>query len=171
MLKQMRRQRGQSIVEWAIILPFLLLVLFSIVELAPIMNTFIKIEKAAQYGARTGAIHGATNAEVVQAVGYNLQGLVDTSNLKSAGMVDVPSTDGFNKAASYKEMANGYERTYIEVVPGDISNRINGGWVMVRITYRYPVVTPLLKTVLQATDTMPDGDNFDITRYAVYRIE
>lgn len=171
MLKKMRKQRGQSIVEWAIILPFLLLVLFSIIELAPIMNTFVKIEKAAQYGARTGAIHGTTNAEIAQAIQYNLQGLVVSGNLRSSGTIDVPSSDGVNRAATYTEMANGYERTYIEIVPGDISNRINGGWVMVRITYRYPVITPMLKTVLKATDTMPDGKNFDITRYAIYRIE
>lgn len=160
------KKRGQSIVEWAIILPFLLLILFSIIELAPLMNTFIKVEKAAQYGARIGAVHGNTNQEILEAVKFNLQGLVQ-SDFTDSGTTYGHATEG----REFVETASGIERTIVEIVPGNINERINGGWVMVRITYRYPVFTPVLKTLLANTSTMPDGKHFDITRYAIYRIE
>lgn len=160
-----KRRRGQSIVEWAIILPFLLLVLFSIIELAPLMNTFIKIEKAAQYGARTGAIHGETNDEIVRNVALNLQGLVDESDLTLKG------SSGNQDGVLYTADGNGIEQTIIEIVPGNPTNRINGSWVMVRITHRYPLYTPIIKTLLKNSNVMFDDDHFDVTRYAIYRVE
>lgn len=159
------REKGQSLVEWAVILPFLLLVLFSILELAPMMNTHIKIEKAAQFGARTGAIHGTTNEKILENVAYNLQGTVNMSELQQSGA----SADG--KGLLYTKTVDGIERVVVEISPGKPNERINGSWVMVRISYRYPMYTPLVKTVLKGADTMYDDDHFDITRYAIYRVE
>lgn len=165
-LKKMnKKQKGQSIVEWAFILPFLLLVLFSILELAPLMNTYLKVEKAAQYGARTGAIHGKSNESILTNVAYNLQGLVDASQLRNAGV------NAGGDGVLYSQTIDGMERVVIEVVPGNPAQRINGSWVMVRITYRYPLYTPMLKTLLKGSDVMYDNDHFDVTRYAIYRVE
>lgn len=160
-----KKNRGQSLVEWAVILPFLLLVLFSIIELAPLMNSFIKVEKAAQYGARTGAIHGTTNDEIVQNIAYNMQGMVEANNLTLKG------ASGNQDGIIYSANGNGIEQTIIEIVPGNPTNRINGSWVMVRVTYRYPLFTPIIKTLFQSSDVMFDKDHFDVTRYAIYRIE
>lgn len=163
-----KRKRGQSMVEWAIILPFLLLVLISIVELAPLMNNFLKVEKAAQYGARVGAIHNKTNDEIKDAVLFNLQGLVKSNGLQYISPYSSGQHDA--KVAAYSESHDGYERAYIEIVPGEIDKRINGGWVMVKITYRHPIYTPMLRTVLDFGGYLEDG-KFPIVRYAIYRIE
>lgn len=160
-----KKKRGQSIVEWAIILPFLLLVLFSIIELAPLMNTFIKIEKAAQYGARTGAIHGTSNDKIAQNVAFNLQGLVEEKDLTFKG------SSGNQDGILYSASGNGIEQTIVEIVPGSSTKRINGSWIMVRVTYRYPLYTPIIKTLFKSSDVMFDANHFDITRYAIYRIE
>lgn len=161
----LKRNTGQSLVEWAVILPFLLLVLFSIIELAPMMNSFTKLEKAAQYGARTGAIHGSTNDKILENITYNLQGMADFHDLKPAGS----SADG--KGVLYNKIVGGNERIVVEISPGQPNQRINGSWVMVRITYRYPLYTPMIKTLLKNSDVMYDADHFDITRYAIYRVE
>lgn len=162
------RKRGQSIVEWAIILPFLLLILISIVELAPLMNTLMKVEKAVQYGARVGAIHGKTNAEIRDGVLFNMQGMVNPGDLVGIGPYTSSQHDA--KVYAYRETFQGSERTYIEIVPGEIDKRINGGWVMVKTTYRYPIYTPILKGVLDWGGFLEDG-KFPIVRYAIYRIE
>lgn len=154
--------------EWALILPFLLLIVLSVLEFAPIMNSYIKVEKAAQYGARIGAQKGSTNEEIIQAIGYNLQGMVDPSGIRLTNS----NVGGHSmKGSAYSEIADGYERMYVEIVPGEMAERINGGWVYVRITYRYSIVTPIISGLLSKTSLMPDGKHFDVTRYAIYRIE
>ena len=162
------RKKGQSIVEWAIILPFLLLVLISIVELAPLMNTLMKVEKAVQYGARIGAIHGKTNAEIRDGVLFNMQGMVNSNNLNGIGPYSSSQHDA--KVYAYSEVHQGSERTYIEIVPGEIDKRINGGWVMVKVTYMHPIYTPILRVVLDVGGFLEDG-KFPVVRYAIYRIE
>lgn len=164
MFKKINRKRGQAIVEWAIILPFLLLILISILELAPMMNTFLKVEKAVQYGARIGAVHGNGNDKIIEAVQFNLQGVDDVAGLSS----DSPSTtihQGGKEGSTYES-----GRATVSIVPANKHTRVNGGWVLVEMTYDYPVYTPMLQIVLTGFVDPSTGD-FPITRYAIYRIE
>ncbi|MBI3979217.1 MAG: pilus assembly protein [Chloroflexi bacterium] len=50
---------GQGLVEFALVLPVLLLVVFGIAQWAIIMNALATVNHAAQMGARTGAAIGA----------------------------------------------------------------------------------------------------------------
>jgi Flp pilus assembly protein TadG len=56
MLSRRRCERGQDLVEYALILPFLLLLLFGIVEFALIVFSYNTIVDAARQGARYGVI-------------------------------------------------------------------------------------------------------------------
>jgi hypothetical protein len=47
-----RRFRGQGVVEFALVLPVLLLVIFMIIELARVLHAYLVIENGARYGVR-----------------------------------------------------------------------------------------------------------------------
>jgi Flp pilus assembly protein TadG len=51
------RQRGQSMVELALVLPILLLILFGIVDLGRVFNAYIAITNASREGALYGSFH------------------------------------------------------------------------------------------------------------------
>jgi Flp pilus assembly protein TadG len=51
-----KKQKGQALVEFAIILPIVILVLMAILEFGIMLNTYLKIENAAREGARAGIV-------------------------------------------------------------------------------------------------------------------
>lgn len=62
-MKVLRNKRGQALVEFALILPLLMLILLGIVEFALILSNQLILENAAREGSRY-AVLGATDAEV-----------------------------------------------------------------------------------------------------------
>ena len=62
-IARLRRETGQSLVEFALILPLVLSILFGIVEFGRGFQSWLAITNAAAYGARTGAV-GASSAEI-----------------------------------------------------------------------------------------------------------
>jgi Flp pilus assembly protein TadG len=56
MLNRRRRERGQDLIEYALILPVLLLLIFGVVELALIFFSYNTISDAAREAARWGVI-------------------------------------------------------------------------------------------------------------------
>jgi Flp pilus assembly protein TadG len=62
-----REERGQAVVELALVLSILLLVLLGIFTFGQIMNTYLTVTYAAREGARAGAL-GGTDADVATAV-------------------------------------------------------------------------------------------------------
>lgn len=61
-------ERGQAMVEFALIVPMLLIVLFGIIDLGAALYDQVTLASAAQDGARTGAINGDTAAAANAAV-------------------------------------------------------------------------------------------------------
>ena len=55
-----RRERGQSLVETAIVFPILLLLLAAVVDFGRAFDAYIVLTNAAREGARYGAIHPST---------------------------------------------------------------------------------------------------------------
>jgi Flp pilus assembly protein TadG len=55
--KFIKDQRGQELIEFAIILPFLLLVAFGVLDLGRIFHAAITITNAAREGARYGTFY------------------------------------------------------------------------------------------------------------------
>lgn len=62
-MKLFRSQRGQAVVEFALVLPLLVLILFGVLEFGRIFHTYIVITNAAREGARLGAV-GKSDAEI-----------------------------------------------------------------------------------------------------------
>jgi Flp pilus assembly protein TadG len=59
------RQRGQDMLEFAIVLPLLLLILFGVLDLGRVFHAAITITNIAREGARHASIYpGATQGEV-----------------------------------------------------------------------------------------------------------
>jgi Flp pilus assembly protein TadG len=54
--KQRPKENGQAVVEFAVILPVLLLILFAILQFGLIFNNYIQVTAAAREGARKAAV-------------------------------------------------------------------------------------------------------------------
>lgn len=65
--KHRRRQKGQSLVETAIILPIILLLIMGIIDFGLLFNNYIVISNASREGARKAAL-GGTDTAVIQTV-------------------------------------------------------------------------------------------------------
>jgi len=60
-------ERGQALVEFTLILPILVLLLFGIVEMARLGHAYLTVTHAARHGARYGAV-GASDSEITARV-------------------------------------------------------------------------------------------------------
>lgn len=83
MRRRCRRDEGQSLVEFVLALPILLVIIFGIVEFGVAWRTYQVITNVAREGARFGVI-GTTDDGMVQ-------GRVD-SLLQSSGLANTPPT-------------------------------------------------------------------------------
>lgn len=54
--KQLREERGQTMTEFAIVLPILVVLLFGIVQFGIVFNTYVTLTDAVRAGARAGAV-------------------------------------------------------------------------------------------------------------------
>ena len=57
---RLRNERGQTFVEFAFVLPFLVFLIMGIIQFGRAWHNYITITDAARVGAREGAVHTAT---------------------------------------------------------------------------------------------------------------
>jgi len=74
-----KNEKGQAIVELALILPILMLLIFGITEFGRIFSTYLILANSAREGARQATV-GATDSEIVLTVQNNAS-VLDSSNL------------------------------------------------------------------------------------------
>jgi len=80
MIKVLKKNnKGQALVELALILPILLLFLFGIMEFGRIFGTYLTVTNAAREGSRT-AVVGAIDTEIVSVI-QNYTTILDSSKL------------------------------------------------------------------------------------------
>src|SRR3990170_661461 len=111
---QGRRERGQALVEFALVLPLLMLIIFIFIEFGLGFARYNEVVNGAREGARLGAV-GATPDDIKARV---IEKVPNASLTASDISVFYPDTDG-----------NG------TVDPGDS--------VVVKVSYSYDTVTPL----------------------------
>jgi Flp pilus assembly protein TadG len=66
-MNTLKNEKGQSLVEFAIILPILLLLLFGIAEFGIMLNSYLTIQNVAREGARLGII-GGSDVEIISLI-------------------------------------------------------------------------------------------------------
>lgn len=91
-MKNLRNEKGQSLVEFAILLPFLLLLLMGILEFGIMLNSYLTINNAAREGARLGIVAGS-NIEIKELI-TNISPNLDTKNLT----VNITPSEGSRKS-------------------------------------------------------------------------
>jgi Flp pilus assembly protein TadG len=97
MLTWFRREHGQDLIEYAIILPILVLLVIGILELSMIVFSYNTIADAAREGARYGVIHPTNTAGINTATrrlttGLNPAQLTVTSSLPGGNVIRVEVT-------------------------------------------------------------------------------
>jgi Flp pilus assembly protein TadG len=126
--KRSRRERGQALLEFALVVPIFLVLVFGIVDFGWALKTWITVTNSAREGARFGAVGWApgtypTNCNESAADDITVVGR--TCSTLAADLADLRSV-----SATYEEH-NG--------VPGVQT----GDSVVVSMTYKYDFITPL----------------------------
>jgi Flp pilus assembly protein TadG len=114
------RARGQTLVEFAVILPVFLLIAFAIVDFGSAFDASISIGNAAREGARLGVVDPSTAA--ITARVRETAGRLDNSNLSVTVSCQ---TDAGSPC------------------PGGMAGATSGTSVIVTVSYSYPMITPI----------------------------
>jgi Flp pilus assembly protein TadG len=121
-MKRAREDRGQSVVEFTLMLPFLLLMLFSLVEMGYALYTQVTINNAASEAARYAAVANSYDAACSD---DSIQG---RARLASNGLMSVA------------DCAAGVEVRYQQDSMGQVGR---GAGVAVQISHQHETITPL----------------------------
>ncbi len=161
-----RPTRGQAMVEYAVIVPFLMVVLLGIIEFGFAFSHNITLEYATREGARTGAaLNNGTTAFACKEVDGQIIAAVQRVLTASGSEVDLAKV---TQIRIYEADANGQEGTHSETYTpgtGDVVDGValkfaksKGNWnacsrkndgfgktdsLGVSMTYDYTYVTPL----------------------------
>lgn len=116
------KKRGQSMVEFALLAPFIFLVLATIIEGSPLINAYIKVEKAAQTGAHTAAIYGTTDNEILTPMLLDLYKMTykahydnfEEASVDNGGVSQVKFSSNCPLTASNKPYVNYNEELYLD---------------------------------------------------------
>lgn len=74
-----KNNRGQALVETALVLPIILLILLGIIDFGLMFNNYLVVSNASREGARTAAV-GATDSEITSLVA-NVAATLDVSKI------------------------------------------------------------------------------------------
>ena len=91
MIKSNKSERGQSLVEFAMILPLFIIVLFGIMEFGRLWEISNLITSASREGARVAAISGSSQSQAINAA----QHVLSAANIEDATV----SVSGPNSAS------------------------------------------------------------------------
>ena len=115
-----KRERGQSLVEFALVLPIFLLVLFAIVDFGMAFHAWITVTNSAREGARLGAVR-ASATDVEQRVRDTADSLNEDDLL-----VTVTNAEGDPGESVVVDVSYGYSL----ITPlADILGMISGGTI------------------------------------------
>lgn len=119
----LRSEKGQSMVEFALLLPILILILLMIIEGGLIFGGYLELQNAARDGARYASVH--TDKQDQTSINTYITGknfiIVDKSNLVQP--------IGFTKMTNAQ-----------------------GTILTVTLTYKYPIITPIIGGIIGDED-------------------
>jgi hypothetical protein len=139
-------ERGQGIIEFAVIFPFFIMLVFIMIDGGLLMGRYNQVNHAAQEGARLGS----TGATLIDIRNHTRR---QANNLLSG----VPATCDGND-----------DRICVEWYEGPNSVGEVGSYVRVTVFYDYGFVTPINNDIFNSAG-MPD--HFDVDSCAIARLE
>jgi Flp pilus assembly protein TadG len=119
----LRDERGQTLVEFALVLPLLALVLFAVIQFGIVYNNYISLTDAVRAGARKGAVSrfvSDPNGTTRQAVVDSASGDLSTSSLGVTVTSDWQPGDTVTVQATYPYSINLFG---IVVASGNLTSR------------------------------------------------
>lgn len=123
-----KREKGQSLVEFALVLPILLLLILGIVDFGMAFYGLVTVNTAAREGARRGVLEGKDKDDVINAAYKTVKTLPDLQGL-----------DDITTKGKLKMEINGKE-----VYPNDNAEFPDSGEdLTVLVSYKYDLITPL----------------------------
>lgn len=117
-MKSLRNQKGQSLVEFAIILPLLLLLVMGIIEFGMMLNSYLAINNAAREGARAGIV-GSRNNEIQNSI-LSTSPALDAQNL----IITITPSDGSRKSGDTLTVKVTYNYYFTIPILGNIFNSV-----------------------------------------------
>ncbi len=113
-----KTERGQALVEMALVLPILIMLIFGIVEFGRILNTYMTVTELSREGARKGAV-GGTDSEIIATV---------QNNASAAGLKVSDLT--------------------VNIVPTSVGKRDRGTSVKVEVIYPVDIIAPVIGSMI-----------------------
>jgi Flp pilus assembly protein TadG len=135
-MKRARRQRGQSMVEFALILPLFLVLTLAIVDLGWALKSYITVTNSAREGARFGIVCNSDSA-IQQRVHDYSDDLVDVADV-AVNWNPVKPTPTTCESGGYVEVTAQYGHSFITPL-GSFVESLAGGPLQITSTTRMPV--------------------------------
>ncbi len=168
------RQRGQSLVEFAITAPFLLLLLAAAIDFGMGYSARLEVANAARVGARWASLHsGDVNSgwsSVAQPAENTIEGQViyagdtrqivnDNSHIQIKYYAWTPGTTTTTYCGKYSQATNAFvaSGTYTQAQCVAVDNI-----VQVTVYYDYPLLTPLFVSLYGQTISIGSSASFVI---------
>ncbi len=145
MLKKIKNEIGQSLVEFALVLPIMLILLGMVVDVARIIDAKIMLQNAASESARQIVTEDQMESEVNRVIAQYYDRL-DASNLD----LKVSKTNVKRRNYQYHSMTN---QSMIFV---NNPSYIDTFDATVELNYSVPIITPMCQLVL--------GKNFELNK-------
>ena len=148
-----KRQHGQSLVEFMLVIPILLLTVFGLIEMARLVISYATIQHAAQEGARLAAT-GKCDDELFENCGSDAdlvyQSIVVTTENATTGLIiDEEDAEDLGDPGYLEVTVLGTDRNgEIHVDrPGDPGQK-----TFVQVAYSMPIITPFISTIVPAVE-------------------
>ena len=116
--KQIKNEKGQSLVEFALIIPIVILILMGILEFGVMLNSYLTIANSSREAARLGSV-GANDIEICARI-LELSPNLETSNIS----VDITPLDINRKHGESVTVNITYQYNIINPLIGAIVNNV-----------------------------------------------
>jgi Flp pilus assembly protein TadG len=165
--------RGQSVVEFALVMPILVFLMVGIIDLARIYTTMLSVESAAREAADYGSF-GSQKWSPAPAVTTTVSEMERRACVASSDLTDYVGTASTcsNPTFSYElSMDKGatwvdYATTAIATEPCNGATREPPCWVKATLTYQFNLLVPLNFEVFGVRYGIPNSLTF--TRSSIY---
>ena len=173
--KRSRNERGQSVVEFALVLPVLVFLMVGIIDLARVYTTMLSVESAAREAADYGSF-GSQKWAAAPAYTNTETEMRRRACVASSDLTDYvgPDTACTNPSFSYDLSQDkgvtwvNYATTATSVSPCANATREPPCWVRVTLTYQFNLLVPLNFEAFGVRYGIPNSLTF--TRTSIFPI-